>query len=77
MKKLIVFNKIFRSVNNIPFYRNFNKKFYCSALDIQLGENVGLAVTMILAYALVYIGNNCPFSFRNAIIPSSHFFNDL
>lgn len=56
----------------LPLTTSFNEGFYCSAPIINVGENVGLADTFILAYAPVTIGNNCSFSFRNMIITSTH-----
>lgn len=62
---------------NLPMSTTFAADFYCSASNIHVGENVGLSDTFILAYAPVYIGNNCSFSFRNMLITSSHSFDDF
>jgi maltose O-acetyltransferase len=62
---------------NMPVTTTFNEGFYCSAPIIQVGNNVGLADTFILAYAPVIIGDNCSFSFRNMIITSTHDLNDF
>lgn len=62
---------------NLPSTTTFNDGFYCSAPILQVGNNVGLADTNIIAYAPVIIGNNCSFSYRNMIITSTHDFNDF
>ena len=61
----------------MPLSTSFNSGFYCSSSYLDLGENVGIADTYILAYAQVTIGNNCSFSFRNMIITSSHDLGDF
>ncbi|MDP1817348.1 MAG: DapH/DapD/GlmU-related protein [Leadbetterella sp.] len=76
-RNLFIFKRAFCKVYNIPFSTSFGSGFYCSAPNVSLGENVGLADTLILAYAPVRIGNNCSFSYRNIIITSSHDFNDF
>ncbi|POY38119.1 acyltransferase [Flavobacterium alvei] len=62
---------------NLPLTTTFNEGFYCSAPILQVGNNVGLADTYILAYAPVIIGDNCSFSFRNMIVTSTHDLNDF
>lgn len=62
---------------NLPLTSTFNAGFYCSAPNIQVGNNVGLADTFILAFAPVVIGNNCSFSYRNMIVTSTHDLNDF
>jgi maltose O-acetyltransferase len=62
---------------NFPVTTTFNEGFFCSAPNISIGENVGLADTYILAYAPVTIGDNCSFSFRNMIITSTHDINNF
>lgn len=66
---------IFRAFN-LPKSTSINKGFYCSVPNILVGENVGLADTHIRAGALVTIGNNCSFSYRNMIITTTHDFNN-
>lgn len=56
----------------LPKSTTLNKDFYCSAPNITVGENVGLADVYILAYAPISIGDGCSFSFRNMLITSTH-----
>jgi len=60
-----------------PKSTTFNEGFYCTTSLISLGQNVGLADTLIIAYAPVYIGNNVSFSYRNMIITSTHDINNF
>jgi maltose O-acetyltransferase len=77
LRKLDLFRRMLCKSYKIPVSTSFNKDFYCSAPNLFLGENVGLADTFILAYAPVTIGHNCSFSFRNVIITSGHDFGDF
>jgi maltose O-acetyltransferase len=72
-----IIKKTFCQVFNFPISTTFSSSFYCSSPNVFMGENVGLNDTYILAYAPVYIGKNCSFSFRNMIITSSHSFDDF
>jgi len=62
---------------NLPLSVSYNKRFFSSATNLNVGEKVGLADTFILAYAPVTIGEGTSFSFDNKIITSSHDFNDF
>lgn len=68
--------QLFRSFK-FPLSTTLNDGFYCSSPLIEIGEDVGLADTYILAYAIVKIGHNCSFSFRNMIIKSTHDINNF
>lgn len=68
---------LFCKAFNLPTSTSYGSKFYCSAPNIKIGSNVGLADTFILAYAPVEIGQGSSFSFRNMIITSSHDINDF
>jgi len=61
----------------IPLSTSISQRFYCSAPLLELGENVGLGDTFIIAYAPVKIGKGCSFSFKNVIITSTHDFTDF
>jgi maltose O-acetyltransferase len=56
---------------------SFNEGFYCSASNITVGKNVGLADVHMLAYAPISIGDGCSFSFRNMLITSTHDINNF
>jgi maltose O-acetyltransferase len=75
LRKLIY--NILLNAFNFPKTTSLNERFYCSSSLINIGENVGLADTYILAYAEVSIGNNCSFSYRNMIITSTHDINNF
>jgi len=77
LPKIAVFRKLIYKIYNIPLSTLINRDFYCSAPNVTVGENVGLADTFILAYAPVVIGTNCSFSFRNMIITSTHDLDDF
>lgn len=62
---------------NIPLSTSISKDFYCSAPLLDIGENVGLGNTEIIAYAPVTIGNGRSFSFNNMIITSTHDYEDF
>lgn len=61
----------------LPASVKFNKGFYCSAPNINVGENVSLADVFMLAYAPITIGDNSGFSFRNVLITSTHDINEF
>lgn len=61
----------------VPRSTTFNKEFFISAPLLNIGENVGLADTYIVAYAPINIGKNCSFSFKNMIITSTHDYNNF
>ena len=65
-------NRIIRKYYKMPETTSFLPGFYCSAPLLQLGENVGLGDTFIVAYAPIHIGDNVSLSFRNTIITSTH-----
>jgi maltose O-acetyltransferase len=77
LRKFDFFRVLLCKYYKIPITTSINKDFYCTASNLVLGENVGLADTLILAYAPVIIGNNCSFSYRNMIITSSHDFDNF
>lgn len=56
---------------------SFNNKFRTTSNNLRVGKNVGLADTLILSYAPVFIGDNCSFSYRNVLITSTHDFSDF
>lgn len=62
---------------NLPLSTSISQGFYLSAPNINVGEHTGLGDTFILAFAPVYIGRNCSFSYRNMIITSSHDFSEF
>ncbi len=72
-----IIKKFLCGLYDIPISTTFNKDFHLSAPLLNLGNNVGLADTFILAYAPVTIGDNCSFSFRNMLITSTHDFEDF
>jgi maltose O-acetyltransferase len=88
-RKLLYFNKIpiLRSISflrrivfkiwGIPLSTHLDAGFFLSSPNLHLGKNVGLADTYIIAYAPIYIGDNCSFSFRNMLITSSHDMNNF
>jgi maltose O-acetyltransferase len=56
----------------MPVTTQFNPGFYCVSGNLKIGTNVSLSDTFILDYALVSIGNNVSFSYKNIIITSTH-----
>lgn len=58
----------------LPYSTTMSKGFYCSSPLLNVGENVGLGDTFILAWAPVIIGRNTSFSYKNMIITSTHDF---
>ena len=64
-------NIIFKSYK-LDLSTHISKNFYLSAPYLNVGRNVGLSDTFIVAYAPVIIGDNCSFSFRNVILTSTH-----
>lgn len=60
---------------NIPLSTSISKGFNCSAPMLQIGNNVGLGNTFIVAYAPIIIGDRTSISFNNTIITSTHDFN--
>ena len=76
LHKLPVIHKLVRKLLlkalGLPLSSSINQGFYCSAPLLELGENVGLGDTFIVAYAPVKIGYGCSFSFKNIIITSTH-----
>lgn len=77
------FNKIERikkllcKTYNIPISTSISKGFYCSAPLLNIGENVGLGNTEIIAYAPITIGKGTSFSFNNMIITSTHDYHNF
>jgi len=61
----------------IPLSTSISQRFYCSAPLLEVGNNVGLGDTFIIAYAPVKIGQGCSFSFKNMIITSTHDYLDF
>lgn len=72
----IVKNYLLKALR-LPLSTSISQGFYVSAPLMEIGENVGLGDTFIVAYAPVKIGNNCSFSFHNTILTSSHDINDF
>ncbi len=81
LHKLPVVHKMVRKLLlkslGIPLSTSINQNFYCSAPLLELGENVGLGDTFVVAYAPIKIGHGCSFSFKNMIITSTHDFTDF
>ncbi len=67
-----IMGRIIRRYFNMPKTTSISPGFFCSAPLLELGENVGLGDTFIVAYAPVRIGNNVSMSFKNLIITSTH-----
>lgn len=62
---------------NIPNSVTFLAGFYCSAPNIEVGENTGLGNLYVLAIGKVKIGRNCSFSYDNMILTSTHDISDF
>lgn len=62
---------------NLPLSTSINKGFYCSAPNIEVGENTGLGNLYIRAIGKVTIGRNCSFSYNNMILTGTHDFSDF
>lgn len=77
IRNVFFIKNIIMKILKFPKTTTFNENFYLSAPTLQIGENVGLADTFIIAYAPIIIGNNCSFSFKNMIITSTHDFSDF
>ena len=69
--------KMICNLYGIPLTTMFSKDFTCLAPVLQLGEDISLNDTLIIAWAPVIIGHHCSFSFRNTIITSTHDFDDF
>lgn len=67
-----ILEPIIRKFYNMPSTTSFSAGFYCSAPMLELGKNVGLGDSFIVAYAPIKIGNNVSMSFHNTIITSTH-----
>lgn len=62
---------------NLPDDLSIARGFFCTDTSLlSIGRNVGLGDTFIIAYAPIYIGKGCSFSFKNMIITSTHDIND-
>ena len=72
IRSLFFVKNMFISKFNLRDSTSYNKDFYSTSDLLEIGQNVGLADTFIIAYAPVTIGDNCSFSFRNMIITSTH-----
>lgn len=59
---------------HLPKSTSINQNFKCNAPLLNLGENVYLSDTHIVAWAPIYIGRNTTFSNKNSIINSTHDF---
>jgi maltose O-acetyltransferase len=77
LRNIAFIRKKILKIYNFPESTSINNKFYLSAPLAEIGNNVGLADTFILAYAPVIVGDNCSFSFKNIIITSAHDYNDF
>lgn len=62
---------------NLPMTTSINKGFYCSAPNLEVGENTGLGNLYIRAVGKVTIGKNCSFSYNNMILTGTHDFSDF
>lgn len=69
--------RFFKKSYGIPASTSLAKGFYCSAPLLELGENVSLGDTRIIAWAPIIIGNNTTLSFGNTIITSTHDIDDF
>lgn len=56
---------------------SFNENFKVTSNTLKVGKHVGLADTLILSYAPVYIGDKCSFSYRNVLVTSTHDVEDF
>jgi maltose O-acetyltransferase len=77
VRNTLMFKRWFGKMFNIPLSSSWHKSFYCSSHLIDVGENVGLADTYILAFAPIKIGTNTSFSYRNMLITSTHDVNEF
>lgn len=75
-KMNFVKNKLCKAFG-IPSSTSISKGFYCSAPNIQVGENTGLGNLYIRAIGKVTIGNNCSFSYNNMILTGTHDYSDF
>jgi maltose O-acetyltransferase len=77
IRNLFIVKKVICKIYNIPLSTSFDKTFYCSAPNLVVGKNVGLANTYILAYAPIIIGDYSGFSHNNTVITSTHDYTDF
>lgn len=77
LNKIERIKKLLCKTYNIPLTTSISKGFYCSAPLLNIGENVGLGNTKIIAYAPIIIGKGTSLSFNNMIITSTHDYHDF
>ena len=73
----LIARKIIIRKLNIPCSVDIQPGFFCSACNIEVGENTGLGNCFILAIGKVSIGHNCSFSYNNTILTSTHDYKDF
>ena len=61
-------NSLLRSLH-LPLSTSITKGFFCLSYNLSVGENTGLGDTYIRNIAMVTIGENCSFSYRNYCCP--------
>ena len=73
LRNTFIFKKCFRKCFKLSGSCTWNKGFYCNDPILNIGDNVSLADTFIIACGFpITIGSNTSFSFRNALIATSH-----
>lgn len=68
-------NSLLRSLH-LPLSTSITKGFCCLSYNLSVGENTGLGDTYIRNIAMVTIGENCSFSYRNMILTGTHDISD-
>ncbi|WP_138334255.1 acyltransferase [Bacteroides caccae] len=68
-------NSLLRSLH-LPLSTSITKGFFCLSYNLSVGENTGLGDTYIQNIAMVTIGENCSFSYRNMILTGTHDISD-
>ncbi|WP_394902517.1 acyltransferase [Bacteroides xylanisolvens] len=64
-------NSLLRSLR-LPLSTSISKGFFCLSSNLSVGENTGLGDIFIQNLAMVTIGKNCSFSYRNMILTGTH-----
>lgn len=64
-------NSLLRSLH-LPLSTSISKGFFCLSSKLSVGENTGLGDIYIQNIAMVAIGKNCSFSYRNMILTGTH-----
>ena len=69
-------NSLLSEVCTYPFLLLLLKDSFCLSYNLSVGENTGLGDTYIRNIAMVTIGENCSFSYRNMILTGTHDISD-